>query len=337
MDFIVLVVSFLLAAFGLAHGTSLLREDWETFKRKYDRKFQDAEEESIRMGIFARTRAEVERINTQQLLTFKTKINRFSDRTEAEMKQFKGFHAKESDLERSNSEGRKFLQRILNSQVEIPEELDWRRMAGRVTDVKDQGSCGSCWAFSSIGTLEGQMTVRNLTLLQLSEQNLIDCSRHNGGCVGGLVVAAWNDIGDTGGIESNWMYPYRDREEKCSFNKTNAIFNTKGGTYLTRGNEEELKRVVALFGPVSVAYDAHSFTFRDYSSGVYYGETCRNSVGALDHAMVVVGYGTDPVGGPYWICKNSWGKDFGQDGYIKVARNRGNNCGIATMAAIPYF
>uniref|UniRef100_A0A914I0X3 Cathepsin L-like n=1 Tax=Globodera rostochiensis TaxID=31243 RepID=A0A914I0X3_GLORO len=223
---------------------------------------------------------------------------------------------------------------IRNSST-LPIEVDWRKN-GVVTDVKDQGDCGSCWAFSANGAIEGAIARNNAeNLVSLSEQNLLDCSTEYGneGCDGGLMDNAFQYVKDNHGVDTEKSYPYTAQTSECHFSNKTVGATLKGFKDLPIGNEEQLKHAIATIGPISVGIDASHLSFQFYSAGVYLEKRCSHNY--LDHGVLVVGYGTDKVHGDYWLVKNSWGADWGEGGYIKMARNRNNHCGIATMASYP--
>jgi cathepsin L len=226
--------------------------------------------------------------------------------------------------------------RTLETPFEVPKSLDWRQH-GYVTPVKDQGQCGSCWAFSSTGALEGQHFRRTGDLISLSEQNLVDCSKKYGnmGCEGGLMDNAFKYIRDNHGVDTENSYPYEAHDSKCRFKNKTVGADDKGYVDLPSGNEAMLTKAIAMKGPVSVAIDASQESFRLYDGGVYDEENCNNSQDELDHGVLVIGYGTDPVHGAYYLVKKSWSETWGQSGYIKMARNKDNQCGIATSAVYP--
>uniref|UniRef100_A0A1I7YP27 Cathepsin L-like n=1 Tax=Steinernema glaseri TaxID=37863 RepID=A0A1I7YP27_9BILA len=223
---------------------------------------------------------------------------------------------------------------VAPSNTTVHDSIDWRNH-GYVTEVKDQGYCGSCYAFSATGALEGQNKKVTGKLVSLSEQNLLDCSSDygNDGCNGGAINNVYKYVKENGGIATEESYPYEAEKGECMFNKSMVGATDQGFVDLPHGDEEALKVAVATVGPISVAIDASHWSFQAYGGGVYYEEECRTLV--LDHAVLVVGYGTDEKHGDFWIVKNSWGEDWGEEGYIRMARNRNNNCGIASRASFP--
>jgi len=210
--------------------------------------------------------------------------------------------------------------------------VDWRQK-GAVTGVKNQGQCGSCWSFSTTGSTEGCHFISTGSLVSLSEQNLMDCSTSQGneGCDGGLMTQAMTYIIQNGGIDTEKSYPYTAEDGSCNYNPANSGATLKSYTNVNTGDEGDLQNKVNQ-GPTSVAIDASQSSFQFYSSGVYSDSSCSTS--QLDHGVLAVGYGSSS-GTNYWIVKNSWGTDWGLQGYIWMAKNDNNMCGIATMATLP--
>ena len=190
----------------------------------------------------------------------------------------------------------------------IPEQVDWREH-NAVTHVKDQGHCGGCWAFSTTGSVEGIVAIETGKLLNISEQQLIDCSgvQGNHGCEGGIMERGFQYIIDNGGICSEEDYPYQGVDNQCQDCETIVDIKKYGDIYPK--NEKVLKRAVAQ-QPVSVAIQANISSFRFYKEGIYSDYNCGDQ---LDHGVLVVGYGTDEVQNmDYWLVKNSWGKFWGK-------------------------
>lgn len=214
------------------------------------------------------------------------------------------------------------------------ETVDWRNV-GAVTPIKNQGQCGSCWAFSTTGSLEGQHFLKSKTLTSLSEQNLMDCSRGqlNRGCEGGLVDRAIEYIVMNRGIDTEMSYPYQAHDEVCRF-KANGVGATASGYKdIKRGSISDLVEACTRIGPISVAMDASGETFHFYKSGIFQNVNCSTSL--LDHAVLLVGYGTSSsTGEDYWLVKNSWGASWGMDGFFMISR-KDNMCGLATQASYP--
>lgn len=330
---------------------------WSQYKREFNKSYEDQDVESMRRAIFLKNLELISSFNhryTGEPTTFELGLNHLADISNLEVKSRNGFvwprqHLSDEIIDIKNTQKSDlFLNSILNDEAPIPDSVDWRDVPGRVSKVKNQGSCGSCWAFASTGTLEGQEKAResfrlsstsenSSNLIELSEQNLVDCVKADYGCQGGFMKDALEFVAQEKGIDDERSYPYEARTRKCRFNKDKVAFTDEGAALLPSGDEEALKKVVAKFGPVAVGIDASSIWFQFYRRGVYYNKHCKNKPNELDHGVLVVGYGTDPKKGDYWIVKNSWGPNFGEHGYIRMARNRKNNCGIATAATIPTF
>jgi len=213
----------------------------------------------------------------------------------------------------------------------LPNTYDWRTVTPPVvTPVKNQGQCGSCYTFSTTGNMEGVWALAGNPLVSLSEQNLMDCDHTcidgvcDGGCDGGLMANAFTWIVKNGGLESEADYPYQGVNGKCQFDKSKIVASITNFTFITK-TAPQMQAFLFKNGPISIAADATMWQY--YYSGVWYFY-CGTS---LDHGILIVGWGTetDMFGQtmPYWIVKNSWGKDWGVNGYILIERGN-DECGL---------
>jgi len=215
----------------------------------------------------------------------------------------------------------------------LPTSVDWNK-AGKVTPVKNQQQCGSCWAFSTTGSVESDYAIeQNTAPISLSEQQLVDCSGSYGnqGCNGGLMDQAFEYIIAKGGLCTETAYPYTARDGTCK--TCTPVVTIKAYVDVTANSEDALQTAVAQ-QPVSVAVDAAGSDWQFYSGGIV-SDACGTS---LDHGVLAAGYGTSGSS-PYWYVKNSWGADWGASGYIMLKRGTGSGkpgeCGIAMMASYP--
>lgn len=336
-----------IASIALASITyrEVVTEEWNEFKEKYNKSYPNQTEDNYRFKIFLETKHKIARHNRRQANgqhSYTLGLNKYSDMTQQEFvktmngykPQLRGENRQDDNLHPSVLEHKRKL--LDEPAFELPKSVDWRQH-GYVSPVKDQGHCGSCWAFSSTGALEGQHYRVSGNLISLSEQNLVDCSKKYGnmGCNGGLMANAFQYIRDNHGVDTENSYPYEAHDDKCRFKNKTVGADDKGYVEIPAGNERKLVQAIAMKGPVSVAIDASQESFRLYNGGVYDEPNCGNDEESLDHGVLVVGYGTDPVHGDYYLVKNSWSESWGQAGYIKMARNKDNQCGIATSAVYP--
>uniref|UniRef100_H3C206 Cathepsin 12 n=1 Tax=Tetraodon nigroviridis TaxID=99883 RepID=H3C206_TETNG len=211
--------------------------------------------------------------------------------------------------------------------------IDYRQM-GYVTEVKDQGYCGSCWAFSTTGAIEGQIYKKTGQLVSLSEQNLVDCSKSYGtyGCSGAWMANAYDYVVNNG-LESTGTYPYTSMDtQPCYYDNKRAVGTIRDYRFIPKGDEQALADAVATIGPITVAIDASHSSFLFYSSGIYEESNCNPN--NLSHAVLLVGYGSEG-GQDYWLIKNSWGSSWGEGGYMRLIRDGKNSCGIASYALYP--
>jgi len=329
---LLLIFAAILGATQALNMLNLIEEEWEAFKVHHQKSYGNAVEEKFRMKIYLENRHRIAKHNKAGK-AYKLGMNKYGDMLPREFAaRMNGFRP---DLKNHTAHLLLAASFIEPANVVLPDSIDWREK-GAVTPVKDQGQCGSCWSFSATGALEGQHFRKTGKLVSLSEQNLIDCSMteeyQNEGCNGGLMDNAFRYIKDNQGIDTETTYPYEAKDDKCRYRKKNKGADDKGFVDVPEGDEDKLKKAVATVGPVSVAIDASHESFQFYSKGVYYEKEC--SATELDHGVLVVGYGTED-GEDYWLVKNSWGETWGEKGFIKMARNKNNHCGIAASASYP--
>jgi len=305
---------------------------WNLFKRTFGKQYSSDEEVSRR----AIWEANVEIIRQHNLEadmglhTYTLGMNKYGDMTNQEFNKM--MNTLNVNLRDQTLAVDRHTYRA-PANVQIPDAVDWRPK-GYVTPIKDQGQCGSCWAFSATGSLEGQHFAKTGQLVSLSEQNLVDCSQKQGnmGCNGGLMDYAFQYIKANEGIDTEPSYPYEAKTLTCRFKAADVGATDTGFTDIASKDEMALQSAIATVGPISVAIDAAHSSFQLYKSGVYNEPACSQT--QLDHGVLAVGY--DSVGGQaYYIVKNSWGTSWGNEGFIYMSRNKNNQCGIATLSSYP--
>jgi len=318
---ILFAVFFAVSARILDHTYGI---EFGKFVQKHGKTYESAAEESYRYRVFKNNLDFINAHNAKGL-SYKVALNHFADLTASEFRdRFLGTKFTRSKAAPSTH--------VVKANVKLPDTVDWRTK-GAVTAVKDQGQCGSCWAFSTTGSTEGAYFLKKGTLPSLSESNLVDCSGSQGnqGCNGGLMDYAFEYIITNKGIDTEASYPYVPEDGRCKFKAANVGATISSYTDVASGDESALQSAVAQ-QPISVAIDASQSSFQFYSSGIYYEPNCSSD--QLDHGVLAVGYGSES-GSDYWLVKNSWAAQWGDKGYIKMSRNKSNNCGIATAASYP--
>jgi len=293
----------------------------KTYGKSYDKN-----EMVERFAVFADNLDLINKHNAQGA-TWKMAVNEFADLTWEEFKVGRfGYNAQAKRINPRSAVNAAGL-------FTIPTSVDWTTKDA-VTAVKNQGQCGSCWAFSTTGSTEGSVAIKTGKLNSLSEQQLVDCSTSYGnmGCNGGLMDYAFEYIIGNGGICSEEAYPYTGADGTCKSSSCQSVSSIASYQDVSQESEQALMAAVAQ-QPVSVAIEADQSGFQFYSSGVF-GGACGTS---LDHGVLVVGYGTDS-GKDYWKVKNSWGASWGSQGYILIERGLQSpygECGILMEPSYP--
>jgi len=315
-----------LAAIALAAPTSTMEAQFAEFKAAYGKTYTAAEE-SLRFQIFQDNVNYINKHNAEAEAgehTFTVGVNQFADLTLAE---FKATYLRPFNASRVRNE-------VVLPEVAAADDVDWRAK-GAVTPIKDQGQCGSCWAFSSTGSIEGANFISTGKLNSLSEQQLVDCSTAEGnqGCNGGLMDYAFQYTIKNGGLTGESNYPYTATgPNQCQTAKASQAVG-KVSSFADVPQNQEAQLIAAVTKqPVSVAIEADQSAFQFYKSGVF-----KSACGTqLDHGVLAVGFGTTS-GQDYWIVKNSWGTSWGLQGYILMAQHQGaaGICGINMMASYP--
>ncbi|NWV18245.1 CATL1 protein, partial [Origma solitaria] len=328
-----MALGLLLALLGCAVAPDpALEEAWEGWKSLYAKEYP-GEAEAIRREIWEQNLRHIQQHNQEESQgkhSYRLAMNHFGDLTNEEFHELMNGYIPEQREQpappfRASADPKPLA------------KVDWRAK-GYVTPIKFQGDCGSCWAFSATGALEGLTFRRTGKLVVLSEQNLIDCTQTlgNKGCRGGRMQRAFQYVRDNGGLDSERAYPYQGTDNSsCRYNRWDKAATCSGFRMVPQGNETALQQAVADTGPVSVAVDASSRNFQFYNSGIF---TCPSAQPKLTHAMLLVGYDTAQMGKrnvSYWILKNSWSQCWGDKGYMSLLKDAGNQCGVASDGSYP--
>ncbi len=309
---------------------TIVFQQFQKFIKKYNKKYESVNEYLARFEVFKKNFVA---IFTEEATSYKTGVTKFSDLTKQEfaktylnlnydamaMANFEPISAKQSNA--------------------APTTLDWRTQ-NRVAAVKDQGSCGSCWAFATVANLEGLYAAKKGTIKTFSEQMLVDCDTSDSGCNGGLMEYSFAWLKKNGGINYDSDYPYKGVKSTCKSNKSKYAdftvtgYKKLGSSYSTWSpvDEDEVKEFLYETGPLAIALNADPL--QTYSSGVLDLTSSRCPTSGINHAVTLVGYGYDSSSKlDYWLVKNSWGKSWGESGYFRIRRGNGTcgvNCYITT-------
>jgi C1A family cysteine protease len=283
---------------------------------KANNKAYSPEEYNAKLSTFIENSQKVERLNAKAQAVNSTAtyaLNKFADWTAEEFSVLLGMKGHVS----------------ITTDVEVPEvpeaplaSFDWRTHAGVITPVKDQGQCGSCWAFATVEACESRWVLNGNSQQILSPQPIVDCDKVDGGCDGGDPENAFNYV-HSNGLETNAAYPYRAVDGNCAYSASKVVSRITGYKVAVNngGSEATMASVLSTASPLTIAVDAEPWQF--YNGGILTAAECGMDI---DHAVQAVGYDTTQG---FWIVKNSWAADWGENGYIRLQYGK-NTCGITT-------
>jgi len=310
-----------LALVGVALAERLSSPTFDSFMATHGKVYESEVEHNVRYWTFFKNMAKWELLQKSEQGSATYGPTQFADLSEEEFKAqylspvtskdmfYLGMMPKAAELDTTK----------------MADSVDWVAK-GAVTEVKNQGMCGSCWAFSTTGNVEGRWFVKNNKLVDLSEQELVDCDKVDMGCNGGLPYQAYAEIMRLGGLVAEEDYPYTGKEGKCSLDKSKIVATVSGREHVST-DEAQIAAYVSQNGPVSIGLNAAAMQF--YTGGVSHPWSFMCSPSGIDHGVLIAGYGTEN-GTPYWLIKNSWGTGWGEKGYYKLYRGDGS-CGCNQM------
>ena len=309
---------------------TIVFKQFQKFIKKYNKKYESINEYLARYEVFKRN---VMTTFENEDLPYKTGITKFSDLTKQE------FAKTYLNLNYDAMAMANFEPTYVKVSNAAPASYDWRSY-NRVAPVKDQGSCGSCWAFATVANLEGLYAEKKGVIKTFSEQMLVDCDTSDSGCNGGLMEYSFAWLKKNGGFMLDSDYPYKGVKSTCKSDKSKYVdmkvtgYKKLGSSYSTWSpvDEDEIKEFLYTTGPLAIALNADPL--QTYSSGVLDLTSSRCPTSGINHAVTLVGYGTDSsTSKAYWLVKNSWGKSWGESGYFRIKRGSGTcgvNCYITT-------
>jgi len=307
---------FFFSASSLQVGT-FLKSSWEAWKLKHLKSYASEGEEAYRFGVWRENYVKIKSHNAEGH-SYTMAMNKFGDLTETDFAKFVNPSGNCLRIHEVNDTSifRKPEDVFMK---EIPTSVNWANTSDYVTPVKNQGQCGSCWAFATAGATESVHAIANGVLNSLSEQELVDCSLLDGGCAGGWLDTAYEYILKHGGLALGSEYVYTAVDGTCKADDYTHYNPIDSFQLIKQGNETALE-IATVYRPVSVAVQASQVAFQFYSGGILDGR-CGTTV---DHAVIVVGYGVESSS-KYWIIKNSWGTDWGESGYARICKDCNKN------------
>ena len=289
----------------------------------HNKMYVSPSEKSYRMNVFTRNFYNVVNLNKKH--SHNSALNKFADLTEEE------FVAKYTGLKIPKTKKRSVVKHVTSANR--PASIDWTKL-GAVNAVKDQGQCGSCWAFSATSAIESAWKLSGKPLINLAEQQLVDCAGDTGnyGCNGGWMDWAFQSIINNGGQELTSAYPYTAQDGNCAFNKAKVAATISKFGDVPANNCDNLLDSIAQ-QPVSVAIAANAIMF--YNNGVFSVTTCGTQI---NHGVTAVGYGTDStVNKDFYLVRNSWGPTWGEQGYIRFDRSVQTSTGICAICSVASY
>ncbi|XP_050227929.1 ervatamin-B-like [Mercurialis annua] len=321
-------ISLLSSYLCISDSSSDISKVFETWCKEHGKTYGSEEEKLQRLQVFEDNYEYMQQHNSKGNTSYSLGLNLFSDLTHDE---FKASYL--GGVSISDSLGDSNIELPFPDYVDaIPASVDWRQK-GAVTGVKYQGECNVCWAFSAAAAIESINKITGGPLVDVSEQELVDCASPRPRCASGWMDPAFQFVIRNGGIDTLKDYPYVAKASSCNKDKLKKhVVTIDGYTKVPKNNEQALLQAVAK-QPVSATLCSNSKEFQEYNKGVFTGP-CLACAG---HAVLIVGYGSED-GKDYWIAKNSWSHKWGRDGYIYLQRNTGDPkglCGINMYASFP--
>jgi len=293
---------------------------FSVWKNHHSKVYSSQEEENFRFSVFQDALKKIEDLNAKSHGA-QYGLNKYTDWTPEEFSKLRGYKPR-PDAERKTEV-------LPKGPIAAPATYDWRTL-DRVTPVKDQGQCGSCWAFSATENVESiymiNKKIGSASMSPLSPQQVVDCDTTDSGCNGGDTPTAYAYIMSAGGMETDADYPYTAADGTCAFDQSKVKVSITNWKYATQTqSESEMVDATVNWGPLSICVDASSWQY--YTSGIVMGADCTNN---LDHCVQIVGYDTS-ASTPFWIVRNSWGADWGESGFIRLQYGQ-DTCGVADEA-----
>ena len=297
---------------------------------KYTKKYESKVEFLRRLEVYVENMKKINEHNAKnEGAAYRLGANRFTDMTFEEYRVLLGL--KEGGRRRIDVSGENSF--IVFNTTDMPKSVDWRS-TGAVTKIKDQGTCGSCYAFSAVSSIEGAYFRATNKSLELSVEQVVDCSDsyNNQGCGGGLPDWVFEYVWDNG-LMTEADFPYQNGKGFCDEDSKKYVVKLTHYYDVTHLNPDQLKAAVGQVGPISIGVGAGNDAWWHYAGGIIDSiDVCKPN---LDHAVLLVGYGVD-AGREYWIVKNTWGTDWGENGYVRILITPGFGvCGVNMTPLFP--